>query len=362
MENIMKYGLIYYKDTKNLGDDILTYAGKRFLPRVDYYIDRENMDLFLPDKEEYVAAILNGWYLHYTFAFPPSPYILPLFVGTHFNKDNMIFKNYCYLDGTVADYLKEKGPIGCRDKNTMEILAEKEIDSYFSGCLTLTLQKYSDVLPNGKIILTDVSASVEQYIKSIIRDKKIDCVTHELSELETGWEDWQKREERVESYLKMYQGASLVVTTRLHCALPCIALGTPVLLIGKYDEDYYDRIHSFSQYCICHSEEDILSGKADGMLTCPKQNKDIKEIVCQIEKTCTEFINMTENMGENYGAGLPQLEMYKGLYIERASRMRQAIYMLLHMNSQLAVQHVEDVDVMKRMMQMIEKLAGRGGE
>ena len=38
----MKYGLIYYRDTDNLGDDILSYAGRRFLPKVDYYIDRMN--------------------------------------------------------------------------------------------------------------------------------------------------------------------------------------------------------------------------------------------------------------------------------------------------------------------------------
>lgn len=26
----MKYGIVYYKDTANLGDDILTYAGTKF--------------------------------------------------------------------------------------------------------------------------------------------------------------------------------------------------------------------------------------------------------------------------------------------------------------------------------------------
>lgn len=26
----MKYGLIYYKNTHNLGDDILSYVGKKF--------------------------------------------------------------------------------------------------------------------------------------------------------------------------------------------------------------------------------------------------------------------------------------------------------------------------------------------
>lgn len=53
----MKYGLIYYKNTHNLGDDILSYVGKKFLPKVDYYIDREHLDVFIPDEKEYVATI-----------------------------------------------------------------------------------------------------------------------------------------------------------------------------------------------------------------------------------------------------------------------------------------------------------------
>ena len=36
----MKYGLVVYKDTDNIGDDILSYAAMRFLPRIDYIIDR----------------------------------------------------------------------------------------------------------------------------------------------------------------------------------------------------------------------------------------------------------------------------------------------------------------------------------
>ena len=46
----MKYGIVYYKDTANLGDDILTYAGTKFLPHIDYYIDRQWIYLFLMKK------------------------------------------------------------------------------------------------------------------------------------------------------------------------------------------------------------------------------------------------------------------------------------------------------------------------
>ena len=47
----MKYGLLYYKDTDNIGDDIQSYASERFLPRIDYMIDRENLEKFIPNKK-----------------------------------------------------------------------------------------------------------------------------------------------------------------------------------------------------------------------------------------------------------------------------------------------------------------------
>ena len=50
----MKYGLLYYKDTGNIGDDIQSYAASKFLPKIDYMIDRENIEMFAPNKKEKV--------------------------------------------------------------------------------------------------------------------------------------------------------------------------------------------------------------------------------------------------------------------------------------------------------------------
>ena len=84
----MKYGLFVVNKTRNIGDDIQAYATKRFLPRVDYYIDRDHADEFIPNSNEYVASIINGWYLQYTLNWPLSPFIYPLPVSIHLtNKD-----------------------------------------------------------------------------------------------------------------------------------------------------------------------------------------------------------------------------------------------------------------------------------
>ena len=45
----MKYGLLWYKKTKNIGDDIQTYASEQFIPKTNYMIDRESISDFKKD-------------------------------------------------------------------------------------------------------------------------------------------------------------------------------------------------------------------------------------------------------------------------------------------------------------------------
>lgn len=322
----MKYGLIYYKNTSNIGDDILSYAGKRFLPRVDYCIDREEMDLFIPKEDEFAAAILNGWYLHHGYTFPPSPYIVPLFIGTHFSRSQMCAGDYSFLNGIAAEYLKENGPVGCRDRQTMELLEEKGIRNYFSGCLTLTLQRFSDVSDSGTIILTDVPKSTEAYLRTKLPNENIVLKTHAVSPEDVG-RSWEEREQIVEAYLKEYQGAKLVITTRLHCALPSIALGTPVILIGNYDEDYYARLTDFTEFIPCFDEQEILEGKADPLLDEPEDSSGkIQKIRADLIASCEAFIR---NLQDTYGRRTPpDRTVYRKNYVERTVNMRQTIRLL----------------------------------
>src|SRR5690606_30999823 len=38
-----------------------------------------------------------------------------------------------------------------------------------------------------------------------------------------------------ETLLKKYAKAKLVITSRIHCALPCLAMGTPVIFVNGFD-------------------------------------------------------------------------------------------------------------------------------
>ena len=97
----MKYGIMYYKSTDNLGDDIQTYAAIKYLPHIDYYIDRENSSCFVPEEKEYISVIMNGWYIHNKIAWPPSPYINPLLISMHLIPiQNLLQRRY-----TVSGFL-----------------------------------------------------------------------------------------------------------------------------------------------------------------------------------------------------------------------------------------------------------------
>ena len=159
----MKFGLMVKKETKNIGDDIQAYAVKRFLPRIDYYVDMNHMDEFIPDKEEKVAVIINGWFLQYTLNWPPSPYIKPLPISMHFtNKDwfwDTTDRAY-HLQGYGLEYLKDIEPIGCRDSHTQKLLDSKGIKTEYTGCMTLTIPKFQKIEKQDYICAVDVSEKV----------------------------------------------------------------------------------------------------------------------------------------------------------------------------------------------------------
>ena len=106
---IMKYGMIVFKETRNIGDDIQSYAAKRFLPSVDYYIEREKLDAFTPETDDLVTCILNGWYCHDKTTLPPSPFINPLMLSMHLT-DELRGEKPRYFTEYFLNYLKQKKP------------------------------------------------------------------------------------------------------------------------------------------------------------------------------------------------------------------------------------------------------------
>ena len=288
----MKYGLIVHFDTQNIGDDIQAYAMEKFLPHVDYLIDREHLDSFYTPTGERVAAFLSGWYLHKVLNWPPSSFLRLLPVSFHMTKTEE--KIYLALVDYGARWFKKMEPIGCRDEGTMQIFKHFGIESYVSGCSTLTIEPFADAVPHGKIALVDLPGKVVEFIRRhtkketviISHDKKKSLMPKEVVEFAEMHRDednlptshypqiidhsypkspykgnWRYRRAFVEGLLKFYQGASLVVTSRLTVALSCLSLGTPVLMIRNAADFESYKFSTFVPYLNHTTPEDLLSGK-----------------------------------------------------------------------------------------------------
>jgi len=230
----VRYGLLCFRGTLNLGDEIQSLAVAQFLPRVDDFLDREKLDEYSGDP---IRLIVNGWYMHQPGSWPPAPQIVPLLTSIHISQEispQNVHKSSpgsAMLRGDGLDYFKKHGPVGARDQNTVRLLTDAGVDSYFSGCMTFTLPSYLG-LRTEDVYCVDIDDEVFLRLKESARFD-----LHRLSH-------WEFDDERLHRFAKAaalldhYKRARLVVTGRLHCALPCLAFGTPVVFVESAPDRY----------------------------------------------------------------------------------------------------------------------------
>ena len=224
----MRFAVVGYEKSGNFGDEIQSIAAARLLPRVDLAIPREQLADFRSDEK--VVLLLNGWHSVST-QFPPAECITPLYVGFHIANGAA---GHFTRPECIAHFRKHS-PIGCRDIGTMKILQAAGVDAFYSKCLTLTLPERESSAVCGSAIFCDFPSRTtmeESRIRRLIGEKSltvravshwhnIDCIGHNA------------KTELANRLLSLYATADLLATSRLHCILPCAAMGVPVLYFGK---------------------------------------------------------------------------------------------------------------------------------
>jgi hypothetical protein len=174
---------------------------------------------------------MNGWFTHEPENWPPHPAIDPLLLSFHLS-DQMTMYGFSAAEALVvgenAAWLRAHGPVGARDEWTLDLLHRNGIEAWLSGCLTLTLQRPADVPRERYIVLNDVDDEIHQLTRkqtgaAIVKSTHLDRITRSSG----------RRFAKAEQLLRLYAGAAYVVTSRLHCALPCLAMGTPLLLVQR---------------------------------------------------------------------------------------------------------------------------------
>ncbi|MCM1251840.1 MAG: polysaccharide pyruvyl transferase family protein [Clostridium sp.] len=172
--------------------------------------------------------------------FPPSPRIIPVMISLAMCDEEC---------DDIVPYLKSHEPIGCRDEVTMDLLRRKGIESYLSGCLTITLpkRKHSVSLNEGKVFLVDIPNSLKAYIPDNLL-QNAEYITHsvEVEHYPMSEADIEKVDITAKNIFRRYnEEAALIVTSRLHAAAPCIAMGIPVIIATNNIDYRFSWIDKF---------------------------------------------------------------------------------------------------------------------
>jgi hypothetical protein len=202
---------------------------------------------------------MNGWFMQRPEHWPPPTNIDPLLISVHLTHNHDAYR--IMLQPSALDYFHEHGPVGCRDLHTLELLSDAGVDAYFSGCLTLTLEKDPAWKPRRDLVLFVNAFDDERpyrkarkrlrvagrlgrprvptcALRDYVGDETREILAPELlrdglvvSNNDAIEMNPLRRYAMARQLLELFATARVVVTTKLHCALPCLAYGTPVIFI-----------------------------------------------------------------------------------------------------------------------------------
>jgi len=183
------------------------------------YIDKNDTGTY---KGEYVVLPVTMPLIDYTeggISGRFSPNIIPVFLGLTIAKDTLM--------KVEVNYLNRFEPIGCRDERTMETLRNYHVQAYLHGCITATLPERQDESKKfDKVFIVDVDPTIVEYIPKELKENAV-FLTH----MHEGVDN--PKSMMLDYYNRYKNEAKLIITSLLHCSVPSMAAGIPVVLIKK---------------------------------------------------------------------------------------------------------------------------------
>ncbi len=219
----------------NLGDCMQTLGVENIYFKAGIhtlsFVNRDDIKDF---SGEPVHLVMQSWFGDYAgvFPLPWSDKITPIFIGFHLNTVNNTRGHF--VREKIYEKMKPYEPIGCRDRSTRDFLISLGIDAYFSGCMTLTFDKREKEPENGKIFLVDPDKKVLKRLPQEILNQCDMSISHFYY-----WSEYPVSEKGAKAFelyardvLNRYKTeAKLVITSKIHVAMPCVAMGIPVIFI-----------------------------------------------------------------------------------------------------------------------------------
>lgn len=274
LQQIMKY--IYADFTSsscNIGNLVIDHATKGLLhghlPEPACLVDSFDKDMSIPDTYDFLlipgcTMITDGQNkgLDKIGELRIPVYCLAGSVWTRNNfpgialRRRVVFKGRNIPSLNIVSNLD--GVIGCRDSYTFSLLKSKGFECSYVGCPTLQLE--GDVNEHGYALMSFGRTSVYQqvhYGKKLAKKIPVIGIVHEFDDYDrvraSGWDlPLVTYNCDIDLYLSYFRNASLIVTGRLHGALPSIAYGKKIMYFGTKDtrtsilDDLGVRIYGYS--------------------------------------------------------------------------------------------------------------------
>ena len=231
----------------NLGDCIQSLAVENIYKKAGVateellFVNRDDINKYDGEK---CRLAMQSWFGDYAniFALPWTEKITPIFIGFHLNAMNHTRERFFHEE--IHKKMKPYEPIGCRDRSTRDFLQALGVNAYFSACMTLTFDERNETPKDGKTFIVDLDKKVAKKMPKHILKKADHSITHfyywnEYPVSEKGAKEF---EDHARQTLERYKNeASLIITSKIHVAMPSIAMGIPVIFItDNLDNERFD--------------------------------------------------------------------------------------------------------------------------
>ncbi len=221
----------------NLGDYVQSVGAYRALRSIgvaDEDIVRMDRDTLHQYDGPPVRLLTNAVFTPSNF--PQSEALHPIYFGLSYH-----FNNILKMDSREAlenSLIPLRGlRVGCRDRSTAELLGQHGIETYVSGCLSQSLSRSSlanrSRLP--ELICGVQSPDVEDQLKMQFPDHvRLKDQRRFFQNFPLRTRDREECWDAAERLLDFYDNSfSLCLTSLLHCASPCAAMGIPTVLLRR---------------------------------------------------------------------------------------------------------------------------------
>ena len=310
----MEIGVLGFSKSRNIGDYIQTKAVIDILNKQNIKIlEREKLNNYNGPP---IKTIINGWFMENPKNWPPNNNINPLFISFHINPS--IVKTF--INHQSIEYFKKHEPIGCRDYYTRDLLVTNGINAYFSSCVTLGIEreKYLKRQTPGGVLVIGAFDRLKPYLdyKSPLKFL-LSLIKYPLRilnykiKLQKFNRHLYKQKFEIKSYSQITKNSinshsegialaeemlnkiaesDIIITSRIHAALPALAMGLKVIFIdeGLDHTNHKMRLSGLKHYFKTVHFKDFFMINLEDVKNMENHNNYIQNIKQTINKFKTQ--------------------------------------------------------------------------